>query len=72
MNQKRDMSNNFSENCKPGFIPPPYKKQNNNFPSNKNFNKLGTKPYIPAPSVYKPVAAEGANATPNIYQMLEV
>ena len=57
------MSKNFSDNCKPGFNPPPYKKQNNSFPVNKKFNKSGTKPYVLAPNSNKPVVTGGANAT---------
>ena len=63
MNRNKDRSKNFSDNHKLGFNPPPYKKQNNNFPANKNFNKSGMKPYVPAPNANKPVAARGANAT---------
>ena len=39
MNINRDKSKNFNDNCKLGFNPPPYRKQNNNFLANKNFNK---------------------------------
>ena len=64
MKINRDKSKNFSNNCKLVFNPPPYRKQNNNFPVKNNFKKLGTKPYVPAPNVNKPVVAGGANATP--------
>ena len=57
MNINRDKSKNFSDNCKLGFKPPPYRKQSNNFPANENFNKSGTKPYVPAPNANKPEAA---------------
>ena len=63
MNRNRDKSRNFSDNRKPDFNPPLYRKQNNSFPANKNFNKLGTNPYVPASNTNKPVAAGGANAT---------
>ena len=63
MNRNRDNSRNFSDNREPWFNPPPYRKQNNSFPANNNFNKPGTKPYVPAPNANKPVAAGGANAT---------
>ena len=72
MNRNIDKSKKFSKNHKPGFNPPPYKKQNNSFPANKNFNKSGTKPYVQAPNVNKPVAAGGSNATPILDQMLEM
>ena len=64
LNRDRDKSKNFSENYKPGFIPAPYRKQNNNFPTNKNFDKLSTKPYVPAPNVNNLVANGGANIVP--------
>ena len=64
MNRNRDKSKDFFDNCKPFFNPPPYRKQNNRFLVNKNFNKSGTKPYVLAPNVNKPVKARGANATP--------
>ena len=57
----RDMSRTFSDNHKPGFNPPPYRKQNNNFPTNKNFNQTGTKPYVPAPNANKPAENGGAS-----------
>ena len=56
LNRNRNRSKNFSENHKPGFNPPPYRKQNNSFPANKKFNKLGTKPYVPAPNAKNTVA----------------
>ena len=56
-------SKNFSDNCKPGSSPQPYRKQNNSFQVNKNFNKTGTKPYVPTPNGNKQVVS-GANATP--------
>ena len=31
INKSRNMSRTFLENCKFGFKPPPYRKQNNNF-----------------------------------------
>ena len=62
MNRNRDKSKNFSDNCKLGFNPPPYRKQNNSFPASNNFNKLTTKPYLPDPNVNKLVVAGGANA----------
>ena len=64
MNQNRYGSKNFSDNHKPGFNPTSYRKQNNIFLANKNFNKLGTQPYVLAPNANKPVAAGGSNATP--------
>ena len=64
MNINRDKSKKFSKNRKLHFNPPPYKKENKIFPVNKNFNKSGTKPYVPAPNVNKPVGAGRANATP--------
>ena len=57
MNQNRDKSKNFSDNRKPSFNPHPYRNPNNRFPANKNFNKSGTKPYVPAPNVNNPVAS---------------
>ena len=49
-NQNKKKSRKFSDNCKPGSNPQPYRKQNNSFQANKNFNKTGTKPYVPAPN----------------------
>ena len=63
MNQNIDKSKNFFDNHKPGFNPQPYRKQNNNFPANKDFNKYGTNPYVPTPNGNK-VVTSGANATP--------
>ena len=48
MNRNGDKSRNFSDNHKTRFNPPLYRKQNNRFSANKNFNKLGTNPYVPA------------------------
>ena len=62
MNQNQDKSNNFSDNRKPRSNPQPYRMKNKNFQVNKNFNKYGTKPYVPATNVNKLVAS-GANAT---------
>ena len=64
MNRNRDRSKKFSDNRKARFNPPPYRKQNNSFPVNKNFNKSSTKPYILDPNANKAVAVGGANATP--------
>ena len=61
-NQNWEKSRNFSDNRKPGSNPHPYRKENNSFQVNKNFNKTGTKPYVPAPNGNKEVAS-GANAT---------
>ena len=72
MNRNRDKYKNFSDNCKLGFKPPPYKKHNNSFPANKNFNKLGTKPYVPAPNVNKLVEAGGRRFYPATDQMVEM
>ena len=47
-----------------GFKPPSYRKQNNIFPANKNFNKKGTKPYVPAPNANKLATNGGANVSP--------
>ena len=55
INRIQGSSRNFSYNHKPCFNPPPYRKQNNSFPANKNFNKSGTKPYVPALNANKPV-----------------
>ena len=63
MNINRDKSKKFFDKHKLGFNPPPYRKQNNIFRANKNFNKSGTKPYVPAPNDNNPIAARGANAT---------
>ena len=63
MNQHQDNSKNLADNRKPGSNPQPYRMQNNSFQANKNFNKYGTKPYVPAANVNKLVAS-GANATP--------
>ena len=62
MNRNREKSKNFSDNCKLGFNLPVYRRQNNNFPMIKNFNKSGTKPYVPAHNINKPVASV-SNAT---------
>ena len=56
INKNIDMSKYYSGNCKPGFNPPPYRKQNNIFLANKNFNKTGTNPYVPTPNANKLVA----------------
>ena len=63
MNRNGDKSRNFYDNHKTRFNPPLYRKQNNSFPANKNFNKLGTNPYVPTSNTNKPVAVGGANAT---------
>ena len=63
MNRNIDKSKNFSDNHKPRSNPQPYKKQNNSFQVNMNFNKSGMKPYVPVSNVNNPVAS-GANATP--------
>ena len=62
-NQNREKSRNFSDNHKPGSNPQPYRKKNNSFQVNKNFNKTGTKPYVPAPNGNNQVAIE-AKDTP--------
>ena len=62
MNRNRDKSKNCFDNRKPGSNPQPYRKQDKIFQANKNFNRYGMKPYIPAANVNKPVAS-GANAT---------
>ena len=41
----------------------PYRKQNNSFQANKNFNRTGMNPYVLAPNGNNKVAT-GANATP--------
>ena len=46
MKKNRDKSEKLSDNHKPGFNPHPYRKENNSFPGNKNFNKLRMKPYV--------------------------
>ena len=63
LNQNRDKAKNFFDNRKPGSNPQPNIKQNNSFQANMNFNRSGTKPYVPAANVNKLVAS-GANATP--------
>ena len=63
MNQNRDKSKNFFDNCKPTLNPHPYRNKNNIFQVNKNFNKSGTRPYVPAANASKPVSS-GANSTP--------
>ena len=62
-NRNREKSRNFSDNHNPRSNPQPYRKKNNSFQANKNFNKTGTKPYVPAPNGNNQVA-RGANATP--------
>ena len=62
MNQNQDKFKNFFDNRKPRSNPKPYRKPNNSFQANKNFNKPGTKPYVPATNVNKLVAS-GSNAT---------
>ena len=64
MNRNIEKSKKFSDKRKPRFNPPPYKKHNNNFIENKNFNKSGTKPYVAAPNSSKLVEFGGENATP--------
>ena len=49
-NRNREKSRNFSDNCKLGSNPQPYRKQNNSFQVKKNFNKTGMKPCVPAPN----------------------
>ena len=61
INRSRDRSRTFSKNRKPGFNPPLYIKHNNSFPANKNFNKTGTNPYVPAPNANKPAPNGGVN-----------
>ena len=63
INRRRNRSNMFSDNWKPSFNPPAYRKQNNSFPCNKNFNKIGTKSYVPSPNANKPAENEGANVS---------
>ena len=36
INRSRDRSRTLLDNCKPSFNPPPYKKQKNSFPANKD------------------------------------
>ena len=43
-NQNREKYRNVSDNRKPGSNPQPYRKQNNIFQANWNFNKPGIKP----------------------------
>ena len=62
-NQNRENSRNFFDNRKPGTNPRPYRKKNNSFPANKNFNKTGMNRYVPSLNGNKQVAS-GANATP--------
>ena len=62
MNQNIYKYKNFFDNYKLGFNPHPYKKHNNSFPTNKKFNKTGTKTCVPAANGKNPVAS-GANAT---------
>ena len=62
-NQNREKSRNVSDNRKTGSNLQPYRKKNNSFQVNKNFNKTGIKPYVPAPNRNKHVLS-GANATP--------
>ena len=64
INRNRDRTKNFSNNHKPRLNPQPYRKHNNNFPTNKNFKKLGTKPYVPAPNAKKPATTGGVNVSP--------
>ena len=64
INKSRDMSRSSSDNCKPGFNPPPYRKQNNSFPTNRNFNKTCANPNVPTPNTNIPVPNRGTNATP--------
>ena len=61
MNKNQDNSKNFSDNRKPRSNPQPYRKKNKNFQANKNFNKYGTKPYVPTSNLNKPIAS-GANS----------
>ena len=63
LNQNWYKYKNFSDNCKPRCNPQPYRKKNNNFQVNKNFNKPGTKNYVLAANVNRPIAS-GANDTP--------
>ena len=60
INRIRDRSRTFSDNHKLVFNPLPYKKSNNSFPANKNFNKTGTKPYVLAPNANKSAKNRGA------------
>ena len=62
MNKNKDKSKNFFDNHKPGFNPQTYIKKKNISPTNKNFNKSGTNPYVPAPNGNKLVSS-GANTT---------
>ena len=50
MNWNQDKYKKFFDNCKPRYNPQPYIKKNNRFPANTNFNKYGTKPYVPTPN----------------------
>ena len=40
INRSRDRSRTFSDNHKLGFNPPPYRKENNIFPTDRKFNKI--------------------------------
>ena len=62
-NQNKEKYRDFSDNRKRGSNPQPYRKKNNIFQVNKNFNKTGTKPCVRAPNGNKQVSS-GANATP--------
>ena len=61
INRIIDRYRNFLGNHKLGFNPPPYRKKNNSFPSNKNLTKPGTNPYVPAPNANKLAANGGVN-----------
>ena len=64
INKIQDISRTFSDNRKLGFNPPPYRKENNSFPANKNFNKTGTKPNVPTPNANRSTANGGSNVSP--------
>ena len=63
INRSKESSRTFFKNGEPGFNPPPYRKQNNKFPTNKNFNKTCTNPYVPAPNANK-LASNGEPMLP--------
>ena len=65
MNKNWDRLRSFSKQRKIGSNPHPYKKQNNSFPPNINFNKIGAPPNVLAANANRRATNGGAKDSPD-------